>query len=221
MSRKPKALDLFCCASGASMGLHQAGFDVTGVDIEPQPRYPFRFIQADALTFPLEGYDFAWASPMCQDHSKTRKILEGKGLTGKGGGDQIARIRERLIVSGLPYVIENVPGAPLINPITLCGTMFGLKVIRHRRFESNFLILQPKCGRHGKTNSHRGYSTGAEFVTVGGNNFRRVEGAAAMGIDWMKTRPELSQAIPPAYAKYIGEFAMQHLGADEGGKEKA
>lgn len=202
-----RVLDLFCGAGGAAMGLHQAwpDADIVGVDVKPQPRYPFTFVQADAMIFPLEGYDFIWASPMCQDHSKTRKILEGKGLKGKGGGDQIGLIRFRLYGAQVPYVIENVPGAPLINPITLCGTMFGLKVISHRRFESSFPLKQLPCGRHGCTNSHRGYSTGAEFVTVGGNNFRRVEGAIAMGIDWMGTRPELAQAIPPAYSRYIAE----------------
>ena len=200
---KLKALDLFCGAGGASMGLHRAGFDVTGVDINPQPRYPFRFIQGDALTFPLIGYDFIWASPPCQGYSKTRRIMEGKGIPNPRADNMIPEIRERLEQSGAEWVIENVPGAPLRNPYRLCGTMFGLKVIRHRYFETSFPMCVPVCGKHGNTNSHRGYSTGGEFITVGGHNFRRVEGAAAMGIDWMKNRAELSEAIPPAYSEFI------------------
>lgn len=203
-----RALDLFCGAGGVSMGLHRAGFDVTGVDIRPQPNYPFTFIQADALDSGLDlaTFDFIAASPPCQAHSKTRAIH------GYDYPDLIPQTREMLIASGVPYAIENVPGAPLQSPIMLCGTMFGLRVIRHRLFETSFPILAPKCGRHGSTNSHRGYSTGGEFITVAGNNYRRVEGAAAMGIDWPMTRPELSQAIPPSYAEFIGRAAIQHIG---------
>jgi len=204
---KLRALDLFCCAGGASMGLSKAGFEVVGVDIRPQPNYPFEFHLADALTFPPEGFDFIWASPPCQAHSKTRAIH------GKDYPDLIPQTREKLKKSGLPFVIENVPGAPLEGSFMLCGTMFGLKVIRHRNFEASFTVLTPECGRHGSTNSHRGYSTGAEFVTVAGNNYRRVEGAAAMGIDWYMPRSELSQAIPPAYSEFIGRAAIDHIEA--------
>lgn len=199
----PRALDLFCGAGGASMGLHRAGYDVTGVDIAPQPHYPFRFVRADALRppFDLRQFDFIWASPPCQAHSKTRAIH------GKTYPNLIPETRAMLTAAGVPFTIENVPGAPLINPTMLCGTMFGLGVIRHRHFETSFAILAPECGRHGATNSHRGYSTGAEFITVAGNNYRRVEGEAAMGIDWMRSRPALSQAIPPAYSEFIGRAA--------------
>lgn len=201
---KPRALDLFCCAGGAGMGLHRAGFEIVGVDIKAQPNYPFEFHQGDALTYPLDGFDFIWASPPCQAHSKTRAIH------GKDYPDLIPQTRERLEGSGALWAMENVPGAPLRNPIVLCGTMFGLKVIRHRHFETNFDVgLVPECGRHGSTNSHRGYSTGAEFVTVAGNNYRRVEGAAAMGIDWYIPRPLLSQAIPPAYSEFVGRAAIR------------
>lgn len=181
------------------MGLHRAWPDaeIIGVDIKPQPRYPFTFVLGDAMTFPLDGFDFVWASPMCQAHSKTRKI------TGKTYPVQVGPIRARLEVIDSPWVIENVPGAKLINPVLLCGTMFGLGVLRHRHFESTFAISQPVCGRHGGTNSHRGYSTGAEFVCVVGHNYIMREGAVAMGIDWMKNRDELSEAIPPAYSEYI------------------
>jgi DNA (cytosine-5)-methyltransferase 1 len=188
------------------MGLHRAGFEVVGVDIEAQPHYPFEFHQADALTFPLDGFDFIWASPPCQAHSKTRAI------TGKTYPDLIPQTRARLKEKGGLWAIENVPGAPLHNPIMLCGTMFGLQVIRHRHFETSFPMFVPECGKHGSTNSHRGYSTGAEFVTVAGNNYRRVEGAAAMGMtDWYMPRDRLSQAIPPAYSEFIGRAALNQL----------
>lgn len=199
---KPKAIDLFCGVGGATRGLQRAGFHVTGIDIKPQPNYiGDEFYQVDALgvRFFLWSFDFIWASPPCQAHSKTRAIHSNVYP------DLIPQTRELLIGSGSAYVIENVPGAPLINPMVLCGTMFGLKVIRHRHFESSFPLRAPgPCGQHGSTNSHRGYSTGAKFVCVAGNNYRRVEGAAAMGVDWPTTRPELSQAIPPAYSEYIG-----------------
>lgn len=188
------------------MGLHRAGFQVTGVDINPQPNYPFRFIQADAMTFPLDGFDLLWASPPCQGYSKTRRIMEGKGIPNPRANNLIPEVRAKLKhASFVFWVIENVPGAPLVNPFRLCGTMFGLRVIRHRIFESNFPVMTPSCGKHGNTNSHRGYSTGGEFITVGGHNFVRTEGAAAMGIDWMKTRAELSEAIPPAYSEFIAK----------------
>lgn len=188
------------------MGLYRAGFEVVGVDIRPQPHYPFEFHQADALEYPLDGFDFIWASPPCQAYSKTRAIH------GKDYPDLIPDTRQHLENSGAPFAIENVPGAPLRNAFVLCGTMFGLKVIRHRHFETNFDVgLIPQCGRHGSTNSHRGYSTGAEFVTVAGNNYRRIEGAAAMDIDWYVPRDRLSQAIPPAYSEFIGRSAIEHI----------
>lgn len=201
----PRALDLFCCAGGAGMGLHRAGFDVVGVDIVRQKDYPFEFHQADALEYPVAGFDFIWASPPCQEFSKTRAIH------GNAHPNLIPQSRAKLIASGVPYAIENVPGAPLLHPVMLCGTMFGLKVIRHRHFECSFPMLTPQCGRHGSTNSHRGYSTGAEFVTVAGNNYIRTEGAAAMGIDWISDRKRLSQAIPPAYSEFIGRAALAHI----------
>jgi DNA (cytosine-5)-methyltransferase 1 len=207
---KPRALDLFCGAGGAARGLQMAGFHVTGVDIKPQPRYcGDAFVQGDALNppFDLSRFDFIWASPPCQAHSKTRAI------TGKVYPNLIPQTRN--LLAGHPFtVIENVPGAPLRQSFHLCGTMFGLKVLRHRHFEASFLVLAPSCGRHGGTNSHRGYSTGAEFVCVAGNNYRRFEGAAAMGIDWMRTRAELSEAIPPAYSEYIGRAALRYIQAE-------
>lgn len=144
---RPLALDLFCGAGGASMGLHRAGFHVTGVDIRPQPRYPFRLWQGDALLIrhKLRSFDFIWASPPCQAFTAYKRRPNHVA----DRDDLIPMVRELLIESGKPFVIENVPGAPLENPITLCGSMFGLDVRRHRLFEASFPILVPGC-QHGR-----------------------------------------------------------------------
>ena len=206
---RPLALDLFCKAGGASMGLHRAGFDVLGVDIEPQPRYPFRFVRADALNppFDLARFDFIWASPPCQAHTRAQRIRKNDHP------DLIDATRALLAASDRPYAIENVTGAPLRRPIELCGAMFGLRTFRHRLFETSFPCIQPwhqaheliarsaKMGRPPKEN---------EFIQVVGN-FSGVEIAKkAMGIDWM-TQGELAQAIPPAYGEYIGRAALQFI----------
>lgn len=192
-----KALDLFCGGGGAAMGLHLAGYEVTGVDIYPQPRFPFKFIQGDALTFPLDGYDFIWASPPCQAFTLAQRIRKNEHP------DLIAPIRKRLKASGAPYVIENVDGAPLINPITLCGAMFDLQTYRHRIFECSFPIAQPLHPPHkAKTTKMGRPAKAGEFMHVVGN-FSGVKAARkAMGIDWM-SRDELREAIPPAYSKFI------------------
>lgn len=202
---KPLCIDLFCGAGGASMGLYRAGFDVVGVDIKPQPRYPFRFIQADALTFPLNGFDFIWASPVCKRFSSMSIVRAGLS---DSHPNQIPEIRRRLIESGLPYVVENVPRAPLIQPQVLCGQSFGLGVIRHRLFESNFGWLAPAA-----CNGHRpghlcivGHGGPANQI-----RWKIAEARAAMGIDWM-TRDELVESIPPAYAEFIGKQAMNFIG---------
>ena len=154
MADRPKLLDLFCKAGGASMGYHRAGFDVTGVDREAQKRYPFRFIQADALEYLAECggcYDVIAASPPCQPFTVMRHF------TTKKYDDLIVPLRDLLQRSGRPYVIENVPGAPLICPLILCGSMFGLQtdcgaqLRRHRLFESNYLLMSPGSCRHGET----------------------------------------------------------------------
>lgn len=210
-----KLLDLFCGAGGAAMGYFRAGFtEIVGVDIKAQPRYPFEFVKADALDVSLAGFDAIHASPTCQQHSRTRKILEGKGIQPRGSYGHIEAIRARLLKSRTPWVIENVPGAPLRHPIALNGPMFGLRVIRKRLFESSELLLTPDAHQpSGGTNSHRGYSRGAAFVTVGGHNYNFREGKAAMGIDWMN-RDELNEAIPPAYTEYIGKQLLQALAHD-------
>lgn len=201
-----KALDLFCGAGGASMGLHLAGFEVTGVDIKPQPNYPFKFIQADALSFPLDGFDLIWASPPCQYF--TRMLNHGLTCRSKHK-NLIPQTRMRLMESGNPYVIENVMGSPLRNPIMLCGEMFGLRVTRHRLFESGIFMLQPE---HPK---HRGYhirkrNDGGYYYRVYGHETGKASWGKAMGINWMKS-PELAQAIPPAYSKWIGDRMMDFI----------
>lgn len=220
---KPRLLDLFCCAGGAGAGYAEAGFDVVGVDIKPQPRYPFRFLQADALALDpsfIATFDAVHASPPCQSYSDLAKR--------NGNADAWPRlvepVREMLKRSRLPYIIENVEGAPLIDPVILCGTMFkGLRVIRHRLFEANFLIMTPPHGRHpichtfdkrkaqyGKTDEMR------DFVSVnGGGNCSVAAARDAMDINWM-TKNELNEAIPPIYTRFIGEQLLAHLQAIEG-----
>lgn len=204
-----RALDLFCCAGGASTGLAQAGFDVVGVDIVKQPRYPFKFIQADAMEFPLEGYDFIWASPPCQKFCRlnTREDLSHYP-------DLIEPIRSRLIASRIPYVIENVPEAPVRKDLMLCGAMFGLRSYRHRHFECSFPIEQPEHPRHTIRVNRRGENrrehwNNGGFITITGD-IGTYCGPEAMGIDWMSGN-EMSEAIPPAYAEYIGRRAISAL----------
>jgi DNA (cytosine-5)-methyltransferase 1 len=216
---KPRLLDLFCGAGGAGVGYHRAGFEVFGVDIDPQPNYPLPFLQADALAFPLIGFDVIHASPPCQAYSDLAKQNK------REYPDLITPVRERLIASGLPYVIENVEGAPLINPITLCGTMFdGLRVIRHRLFESSEEIWPPQpCPAkhplvftHDKRKAHYGQlDQNTAFVQVtGGGNATIANKADAMGIDWM-TGKELNEAIPPAYTRWIGALLIRRRQHDQ------
>jgi DNA (cytosine-5)-methyltransferase 1 len=196
------------------MGYHRAGFDVVGVDNRPQPHYPFTFVQADAMTFPLDVFDAIHASPPCQAYSAANNI---HGRTDHP--DLVAATRDRLASSGLPYVIENVPGAPLRNPYLLCGLTFGLNVKRHRLFEVSFPMLTTPCPPghpgdwvlvFGQTVLERSAAIGR--TAKGGPRFRRRHlgtdvGRTAMGIDWMN-RDELSQAIPPAYTTHVGEYLL-------------
>jgi DNA (cytosine-5)-methyltransferase 1 len=220
LKMKPRLLDLFCCAGGVAVGYSRAGFEVVGVDIEPQPNFPFEFIHADALTLPmdfLKSFDAIHASPPCQSYSDLAK----RNGNAHEWPRLIEPVREMLVETGRPYVIENVDGAPLINPAVLCGTMFkGLRVLRHRLFESNFLILVPPHGKHprchtfDKRKSHYGKTNDMiDFVSVnGGGNCTIAAARDAMGIDWM-TKDELNEAIPPAYTEYIGRQLMEHLTA--------
>jgi DNA (cytosine-5)-methyltransferase 1 len=211
-------LDLFCCAGGAGVGYNRAGFEVVGVDIDPQPHYPFSFIQADALSLDPEfllAFDAIHASPPCQSYSDLAKR--------NGNADEWPRlidpVRDILSNTGLPYVIENVEGAPLINPIILCGTMFpNLRVLRHRLFESNVELFAPPHQKHPKVHtfdkrkSHYGKTDEwRDFVQVtGGGNCSIAAAHDAMGIDWM-TKGEINEAIPPDYTKYIGLQLKKHI----------
>ena len=197
-----KVLDLFCGAGGAAMGLHRAwpDADIVGVDIEPQPRYPFTFIQGGWESVDPADFDFIWASPVCKRYTR----MLNHGLTTRTNHtDFIPDVREVLISSGKSYVIENVVGSPLRNPGMLCGEMFGLRVMRHRLFECSFPVLWPNHIPHrGKGNRVMG--DGGYYLRVYGHETGKREWGAAMGIDWMKS-PELAQAIPPAFSEYIAK----------------
>lgn len=212
-------LDLFCGAGGASKGYSQAGFDVVGVDVKPQPQYPFEFIQSDWMdylqTIDLSRFTAIHASPPCQGYSVTKSIHGNKTLK------IIPLVRQALIETGLPWIIENVPGArsDMVNPVTLRGNLFGLRVIRDRLFETNFYLPQPKLEPVTEgTNAHRGFSQfnadGSGYICVAGNNFKAEHGRKAMGIDWM-SRKYLAQAIPPAYTEWISGLLKSHLEANQ------
>ena len=209
---KPRALDLFCGAGGASTGLCQAGFEVTGIDIHSQPRYPFEFFQSDALEASLAGFDLVWASPPCQRYTRAQNAAKNA----HNHPDLIAPVRDKLIKWGGPWIIENVVGAPLIDPVTVCGLKLGLKVKRHRLFESNLPIQGSGCGDHrqdyyvifGHECRNRRHGLAA------GRKNRIAIGRQAMGISWM-TRGELSEAIPPAYAKFLGLQVLRLLKLDK------
>ena len=199
-----RILDLFCGAGGAAMGYHRAGFEVVGVDINPQPHYPFEFHQADALTYPLEGFDAYHASPPCQAYSDAIRMVEGRaGRKLKGDYPKLIEpTRQRLTAMGKPYVIENVKNAPLTIDIVLCGTMFGLRIIRHRYFEApwyNWQLLPPCNHADVYDPWHEDWLKQKEKMLE------------AMKINWTMTRPEVREAIPPAYTEYIGKELMKVL----------
>jgi DNA (cytosine-5)-methyltransferase 1 len=210
---KPRLLDLFCCAGGAAMGYHRAGFEVVGVDIAPQPRYPFEFHQADAMTFPLDGFDAIHASPPCQAYS-----MNLRGLVTKDYPELIEPTQARLEASGMPWVIENVVGAILPSAIILCGMTFGLSMHRHRLFQTGgFAMLAPPCikGDKAQTRDGRAYSPydkdSRESWGVGkGKGGAALLMAQLMEVEWMHGQ-EISEAIPPAYTEYIGRQLMAVL----------
>ncbi len=211
---KPRLLDLFCGAGGASAGYVAAGFDVVGVDIEPMPQYPYEFVQGDAMTFPLGGFDAIHASPPCHEHSALNQVNKINYNTGW----MLAATRDRLEahrgVCGTPWVIENVPGSPIRadHAIMLCGSMFGCRtemlghgevwLRRHRWFESSAFLM------------HAGVCSCSSHLNIGvyghgGGAGPRGPGIAKasreiMGIDWMR-RDELNESIPPAYTKFVGD----------------
>ena len=217
---KARLLDLFCGAGGCSVGYARAGFDVVGVDIKPQPRYPFEFHHADALEFVAEHsgeFDAIHASPPCQAYSRLRTL---PWLKDREYWDSIPPTRAALMATGKPWVIENVDGAP-VRGISLCGLMFGLQwddgtpLYRHRLFESTGMLLAPSHPTHsvvlvpgrmlkGRARLNNGYVIG------GHQNGLRAKGA--MAIDWM-TGAELSQAVPPAYTEFIGRQLLRHIEA--------
>jgi len=204
-----KLLDLYCKAGGASKGYQLAGFEVVGVDIKKQKRYPFEFIQADCLELMkdmdfLKSFDVIAASPPCQTHSITQHLRNAQGRS-TDKVDLIPQTREALIASGKPYVIENVPGSPLINPIQMCGSHFGLRVRRHRRFESNLPIVGSPCDHKSQGKPVGVYGSMRDEIPKGGHTAKSIEEAReAMGIDWM-IWGELVEAIPPVYTKEIGK----------------
>jgi len=195
------------------MGYARAGFEVVGVDIKPQPHYPFEFHQADAMAFPLEGFDAIHASPPCQRYSSAT-IVNG---TRENHPDLVGPVRERLIATGLPYIIENVKGAPL-HGVELCGVALGLRLgkyvlRRHRIFESNVVLLIPPCACErgdGVTLGVYGGGTSTKERnpnTKGGRPYKgtTAERIAIMDMPWCKTAHEVNEAIPPAYTELLGE----------------
>ncbi len=205
---KPKLLDLFCGAGGAAMGYSLAGFHVTGVDIAPQPNYPFAFVQADALEFDLSGFEAIHASPPCQAFTAASNRWRGKGTKADDHPSLVAPIRERLRSAGVPYVIENVVGArrELENPILLNGDMFGLGTHRPRLFESNLLLMAP--GRPPKGPQGIGVYGALDGRRLSNTTGQRAaatieEGRQAMGMPWADWHG-LTQAIPPAYTEWLG-----------------
>jgi DNA (cytosine-5)-methyltransferase 1 len=214
-----KLLDLFCCAGGASQGIALAGFEVVGVDVAPQPRYPFQFVQADALSYldtaDLSSFDAVHASPECKGYTDCN--LSPKEKYPK----LIGEVRKRLVKLNMPYVIENVMGAKndMHANLMLCGSMFGLGVQRHRLFESNIWLWEPApCNHRGSTIGIYGHSVWDSALpgTPRKDGRGRPDsvplsvGRAAMGIDWMGIE-ELAEAIPPAYTEWIGRQLRAYL----------
>jgi DNA (cytosine-5)-methyltransferase 1 len=195
---RPAAADLFCCEGGVSTGLIAAGFDVTGFDIKPQPRYPYRFVQADALDVDLSPFEFVWASPPCQAYTRARPHT-----TRELAPRMVEAVREKLEKWGGPYVIENVPGAPIRPDLKLHGAMFGLPMHRDRWFESNVMLLAPSTRRHVRDGSLRnGHRTG-HMVSMVGHFAGAPRARKLLGMPWA-SRYGLAQCIPPQFAEFIG-----------------
>lgn len=221
-----KLLDLFSGAGGSARGYRAAGFHVTGVDVMDQSHYGGdEFIQGDVMEVLTEvGYlrqfDAIHASPPCKVHTRL------KPFSGTQHRDLVPQTRDALISSGRPYVIENVPGCPLHNPVTLCGSMFGLGVRRHRLFEVNWSLPQPKCRHSEQVENSPGYMVARYHSGKREDHWSPVVGIygrgqglgrgenllwqQAMGIDWM-TKDEMAQAIPPAYTEHIGKALIEEL----------
>lgn len=210
LKMKPRLLDLFCCAGGCSKGYVDAGFEVVGVDIEPQPKYPYHFIQGDALEVAARigrEFDVIHASPPCQRYSSAANTQDKDKYP-----DLIAPTRNLLKQIGRPYVIENVVGAPLENPVLLCGTMFGIRMYRHRLFETSFECRQPPHPPHHAPQVKMGRAPKAgEYIQAVGHFSGVPEARREMGLPWMGQK-ELAQAIPPAYTRFVGHWALRCAG---------
>jgi site-specific DNA-cytosine methylase len=206
---RPRLLDLYCGAGGAAVGYHRAGFDIIGVDIEQQPNYPYEFHQADALTFPFDGYDAIHASPPCQRYS--RGVLDRNR---DAHPDLLPPTRARLTAAAVPWVIENVPGAPMRADYQLCGCMFGLPQLRRERwFETSWggFDMRSPCWHTGSAVTVSGHGLPSKSrARLRGERQTVDDWRHAMGIDWMN-RDEMAQAIPPAYTEYIGEQLLAHI----------
>ena len=210
---KPRLLDIGCGAGGGAMGYHRVGFEVVGLDIKPQPNYPFEFHRADALD--VLANDELWAGEFDAFHASwpCQFASDLRHRTGREYPDLVTPGRELMRIYEVPYVIENVPGAPLENPITLCGSSFGLgangrQLRRHRLFECSFPVMAPPC-------QHQGQPIGVYGTGGGGQMTRGYKGTPeeyreAMGIDWA-TRGEIAQAIPPAYTEFVGAFLLTEV----------
>jgi DNA (cytosine-5)-methyltransferase 1 len=218
---RPRLLDLFCGAGGASVGYHRAGFDVTGVDNKPHPDYPFEILIDDAMTVVkdrdyLDTFDVVAGSPPCPRYSRITP-----DTTRDSHPDFLPPFRAAVQTWGGVYVIENVVGAPMDHPVMLCGSAFGLRVERHRLFESNACLMSAGCmhavhvgGPVGVYGDHWDREGGwlRPDGTSRGRKATSVEDAGdALGIDWMTTWDDLTDAIPPAYTHYLGDQLMDHL----------
>lgn len=211
---RPRVLDLCCGAGGAAMGYHLAGFDVVGVDVRPQPNYPFTFHQGDALAFVAEHghtFDLIHGSWPCQHHTA---LTKGTNKGRRTYADLIPAGRVAMAATGRPFVIENVPGSTVRRDLTLCGEMFGLGVTRHRYFEIHgFPVMQTPHPKHrGRVRGwrHGAYHDGPYLAVYGngGGKGTVTEWQAAMGIDWTDSRREIAEAIPPAYTRHVAEWFL-------------
>lgn len=217
---RPKALDLFCGAGGAAMGLHRAGFDVVGVDIKPQPRYPFPFILSDALQPPvrLEDFDLVWASPPCQASTPMSNRWRGKGGLADSRVSLIRQTRTLLSERASHWVLENVIGAEMIAPLMLRGEMFGLATSRPRLFETTFVVMVPQARKQKGAVAIYGKADGRRlFTRKDGSELRAwtlETGRAAMEMEWAD-EDGVREAIPPAYSQHIATYALMALGGSD------
>jgi len=211
-----RLLDLFCGGGGASAGYVMAGFEVVGVDIVKKKSYPYEFYKADAIEILndkefIANFDIIHASPPCQFYSITGNLMRAQGKT-TSKPDLLAQVRNLLVATGKPYIIENVPGAPMTG-VTLCGSMFGLKVRRHRIFESNLPLVTSKCDHKSQGRPVGVYGSINDEIPKGGKTAATLlEGQLAMGINWLGWG-NLKESIPPAYTYYLGKQVLSESSA--------